>query len=329
MMPAPPLDFKLLKLFDEIYRTRSVTRTADALGQSQPTVSIWLARLREALHDTLFVRTRDGMQPTPRADELIDRVRTALAAIAAVTGEEPAFDPATSQRSFRIAMTDASHITILPALLSHLRLAAPGVKLEAENIDDATPTQLESGRADLAIGFIPSLEAGFYQQTLYAQDFVCLLSAKHPRIRETLTLREYRDGLHVSILSRSGYSVIDAAMREHQVARAVRLELPGFLGLATILSTSDLIATVPRTIGETLARIGALRLTACPVKIPTFLVKQHWHARYHNDAGSRWLRTVCATLFADPRRTAVGSSRGSVRRDAVRSRERAGRPRRP
>ncbi len=328
-MSVPPIDFKLLRLFDELYRTRSVSRAADALGQSQPTVSIWLARLREALHDTLFVRTRDGMQPTPRADELIDRVRAALAAVAAVTGEESAFVPATSQRSFRIAMTDASHITILPALLAHLRLTAPGVKLEAENIDDATPTQLESGRADLAIGFIPSLEAGFYQQTLYAQDFVCLLSTKHPRIRETLTLREYRAELHVSILSRSGYSVIDAAMREHQVTRAVRLELPGFLGLATILSTSDLIATVPRTIGETLARIGALRLTPCPMKIPPFLVKQHWHARYHNDSGSRWLRSVCAKLFVDPARRPVGAGHPSVRRDAARSRARASRPRHP
>ncbi len=328
-MAASPIDLKLLQLFDELYRSRSVSRAADALGQSQPTVSIWLSHLRRRFGDPLFVRTRSGMQPTPRADALIDRVRTALTAVDALVGGTAGFDPATSQRSFRIAMTDASHITILPALLAHTRRAAPGVTLEAEAIGDTTAAQLESGRADLAIGFIPDLEAGFYQQTLYAQDFVCLLSADHPRVKQTLTLRGYRTELHVSILSRSGYAVIDTALRAQKVTRTVRLELPGFLGLATILSTSDLIATVPRTIGETLARIGALRLAACPVKIPPFLVKQHWHARYHNDPGNRWLRAVCADLFADPRRTPVASARASLTRNGARAPRRVSPPRRP
>lgn len=303
--PTPPIDAKLLRLFDELYRTRSVSRAAEALGQSQPTVSIWLARLRKELRDPLFVRTGSGMLPTPRADELVDRVRQALEILNELAGGEPSFDPGTAKRSFCISMTDASHITILPRLLAHTRAAAPGVTLEAENIGEETARHLESGSADLAIGFIPGLEAGFYQQTLYAQDFVCLYSAQHSRVGASITLREYRAAPHVSILPRSGYSVIDAAMHAQKVEREVRLELPGFLGLATILSASDLVATVPRMIGETLARIGSLRLAPCPVRIEPFLVKQHWHARYHNDPGNRWLRSVCATLFADTRRTAV------------------------
>ncbi|MCC6194823.1 MAG: LysR family transcriptional regulator, partial [Burkholderiales bacterium] len=246
-----------------------------------------------------------GMLPTPRADGLIDRVRAALELLNGLAGGEPTFDPRTAKRSFGICMTDASHITILPRLLAHTRSAAPGVTLEADNIGDDTARQLESGEADLAIGFIPDLEAGFYQQTLYAQDFVCLYSSRHPRVGASLTLREYRAEVHVSILSRSGYSVIDAAMRAQKVEREVRLELPGFLGLATILSASDLVATVPRMIGETLARIGSLRLAPCPVKIAPFLIKQHWHARYHNDPGNRWLRSVCAALFADTSRAAT------------------------
>jgi DNA-binding transcriptional LysR family regulator len=75
------------------------------------------------------------------------------------------------------------------------------------------------------------------------------------------------------------------------------LELPGFLGLAAILSTTDLIATLPRHIGETLATMGGLRVHACPVPVPPFTVKQHWHARYHHEPGNRWLRGVVATLF--------------------------------
>jgi DNA-binding transcriptional LysR family regulator len=74
-------------------------------------------------------------------------------------------------------------------------------------------------------------------------------------------------------------------------------ELPGFLGLSAILSTTDLIAILPRHIGETLARAVGLRVLPYPFEIPGFTVKQYWHARYHHDAACRWLRGVCAELF--------------------------------
>ena len=75
------------------------------------------------------------------------------------------------------------------------------------------------------------------------------------------------------------------------------LELPGYLGLTVIVSSTDLLVTLPRQMGETLARIGNLRVLPCPFPIPPFSVKQHWHARYHHDAGNRWLRGLCAELF--------------------------------
>ena len=79
--------------------------------------------------------------------------------------------------------------------------------------------------------------------------------------------------------------------------RRVVLELPGFLGLGAIVSATDLLATLPRHTGETLAVANALRMYPCPVPVPSFTVKQYWHARYHHDGGNRWLRGVCADLF--------------------------------
>jgi DNA-binding transcriptional LysR family regulator len=81
------------------------------------------------------------------------------------------------------------------------------------------------------------------------------------------------------------------------VERRIILELPGFLGLAAVVSSTDLLATLPRHIGETLAHINDLRVLPCPVPIPSFTVKQHWHARFHNEPGNLWLRGVCASLF--------------------------------
>ena len=293
-----PVETALLVLFDEIYQTQSVTRAAEKLDLSQPTVSVWLAKLRRTLGDPLFVRTAGGMKPTPRAEALIGPARDALALLRGISGQPPAFDPAAARRVFRLCMTDASHITLLPRLLAHLRDIAPGVGLAVAPIDAATAHALESGDADLALGFVAGLESGFHEQALYTQDFVCLVSAHHPRLRDTLTLRDYRQEAHVAVLSSTSYPMVNAALKRLKIIRHVHLELPGFLGLAAIVSSTDLIATVPRTIGETLARAGEVRVLPCPVKLPTFSVKQYWHARFHHEPGHRWLRARCAQLFA-------------------------------
>lgn len=182
-----------------------------------------------------------------------------------------------------------------------MRALAPGVALEAGRIDGELARALQAGEADLAVGFLPWLDAGFYQQTLYAQDWICLASAKHPRVisesSEHWNMDVYQAEAHIGISSGTGHQLLDNAVALHHVTRQIRLELPGFLGLSAILSSTDLIATLPRHIGETLARAAGLRVLACPLAIPGFTVKQYWHARYHHDSANRWLRGVCAELF--------------------------------
>lgn len=295
---ALPRDARTLVLFDEIYRTQSMTRAAEQLGLSQPTASIWLSKLRRQWRDPLFVRTSAGMQPTPRADELIGPAREALNLLRRLAGGSADFDPARAQRIFRICMTDASHITILPQLLARIRSVGPDIRLEVANIAANTPQMLESGEADLAIGLIPGLESGFHEQSLYTQDFVCLVNARHPRIGDVFTARAYKEEAHIGILSSTSYTMLQSSLKRQRIERRVMLELPGFLGLATVVSSTDLVATVPRTIGETLARTGAIRVFPCPVRMPGFAVKQYWHDRFHHDAGHRWLRSLCVELFS-------------------------------
>lgn len=291
------LDPKLLRLFDVLYTTCSVTRAAEQLGQTQPTVSIWLGKLRQALDDPLFVRTAEGMAPTPLATELIAPARQALQALRQLSVGRAEFDPALVERRFRICMTDASHVTLLPHILAEVRALAPRITLEAALIDAGTARALQNGEADLAIGFLPWLDAGFYQQALYPQDWVCLVSAEHPRIGSRLSVEGYRAESHIAIGQGTGGALLQQALEHAGVQRRVALELPGFLGLQTIVSSTDLVATLPRHIGRTLAERGGLRVLDCPVPVPVFVVKQHWHERFHQDAANRWLRALCARLF--------------------------------
>lgn len=312
------LDLRQLQLFDLLYTTRSVTRTAELLEQSQPTVSISLGKLRRQLGDPLFVRTPFGMRPTPRADALVVQARELLESLRRLSQWEPQFVPATARRRFSICMTDASHITLLPQLLAHVRALAPLVRIDALSIDGNTAQALETGKADLAVGYIPWLRSGIYQHTLFPQDWVCLANRRHPRIGKTLSLKAYLEEEHVNILGGTGARVLESALDGARIRRDIALELPGFLGLDAILSTTDLIATLPRHIGETLAELGHLKVHSCPLPIPAFTVKQHWHARYHNDPGSKWLRATMAALFLQ--HTPKGAP-GAARNPATRRRQ--------
>lgn len=305
IQPNPNLDIRHLRLLDQLYATQSVSRTAEALGQGQPAISIGLGKLRTLLNDPLFVRTAQGMLPTPRVEALMPTVREILEGLERLAQLDQAFDAATAQRRFAICMTDDSHVTLLPRLLAHVRALAPGVTLAATRIDGDLANKLQSGVADLALGYLPWLDTGFYQHALYTQDWICLVNRQHPRIRcmakesvpENWNVSAYQREEHVSISAGTGVGLMEEAFQNQHITRRIGLELPGFLGLSAILSTSDLVATLPRQIGETLARSANLRALPCPVTIAPFTVKQYWHARFGRDTANRWLRGVCAGLF--------------------------------
>ena len=99
------IDLNLLVVFDAIYKARNLGTAGETMGLSQPAMSHALARLRSLFKDPLFVRLPRGLQPTPYADTIAPTVAQGIAAIRGVF-DEVGFDPASSRRIFRIAMTD-------------------------------------------------------------------------------------------------------------------------------------------------------------------------------------------------------------------------------
>ena len=114
-------------------------------------------------------------------------------------------------------------------------------------------------------------------------------------------MKQYRAEAHVAIAAGTGAQLLEQALVREHIEREVVLELPGFLGLGAIIQTTDLIATLPRHIGETLAKVNDLAIHPCPIPVEGFAVRQHWHARYHHEAGNRWLRGLVAQLFSSAR----------------------------
>ena len=293
------LDLEWLGVFVEVYKTQSVSRAALRLGIEQASASIMLGKLRRHFDDRLFTRTSAGMEPTPKAQSIYPDLLEALLRIEKARGQGGVFLPQQAEREFCICMTDISEMVLLPKLINHLQQSAPGLTLKADKMSPDSRRRLESGDIDLAVGFTPDLEAGFYQQALFAQNFVCLAASDHPRIRAKLTPRAFLAEGHIKVTaSGTGHSIVDKVLARHKLERRVVLLLPSFLGVARIVAQTEFLVIVPRLLGIALASQEKVQLLEPPVPLPPYKVKQHWHERFNADAGNIWLRQAMVGLFS-------------------------------
>jgi DNA-binding transcriptional LysR family regulator len=292
------LDIEWLGVFVEIHKTHNVSLAAQRLGIAQARASAILGKLRRHFGDVLFARTSRGMEPTPFAEGLFPDVSRCFERLSMPLGKRDTFAPQTASRQFRIGMTDISEIVMLPMLVNALRRLAPGVVVEAERISAQIPARLESGEVDLAVGYIPSLRAGYYQQTMFRQGFVCVASKQHPRIRERPTRQAFCREAHLVVTaSGTGHAIVGKEFAKRGMVRNVMLQVPSFLGVGTLVAGTELLATVPRKLGESLVEKEAVNMFQLPVELPTYAVSLHWHARFHADHGNIWLRKLIAQLM--------------------------------
>jgi DNA-binding transcriptional LysR family regulator len=292
------IDLKLLAVIGELHRTRSVSQAAERLDLSQSTISMSLAKLRKHFNDPLFVRTSTGMEPTPHATELIFMLQKAEILLQSALGHHVVFDPQQSDRVFRLQSTDIAQVTLLPKLMQRLKTIAPGIGIHLGRIAPDTSKLLESGDLDLAVGFIPPMGAGFCQQRLFKERFICAVRKGHPRIEKTLSVKQFEIETHLAIAtSGTGHGIVEKTLEAKKIRRTVGLTVPSFLGIATIITTSDYIAILPEKLGRHLASAANIQTLPLPFEVPPYYIMQHWHERYSQDPANRWLRTVMADLF--------------------------------
>ncbi len=295
------LDLKLLVAFEAMLGTRNVTAAADATGMTQPAMSTALGKLRKALDDPLFVRTSKGMEPTPFALELADPIRTALHLLRQTLNRDKHFDAATSTRTFRIVMTDIGERVFLPALLQRLSTVAPGVNLRTVQLPVKEMREaLESGEMDLAVGFIPDLSAGYYQQRLFNRSYVCITRTDHPDIGDTLSLKQYLAASHAIVSAPgTGHDVVERVLAEKGYKRRIALHVTHFLAIPLIVANTDLVVTIPTMLAESYLPAGNIKILTPPLKMPVYAIKQYWHERFHEDPANRWLRELFCEMFRD------------------------------
>lgn len=311
------LDLNLLRVFDVVMSERNVTRAADRLAMSQPATSNALRRLREATQDELFVPSPSGVTPTRHAETLWPTVRAALAELRDAFETQP-FDPRLDERSFTLAMADATAAVVVPPLLRVLDAAQARSALRFVPLATRDPRALlDRGDADLTLGFFPDLPAALAAEgdaatvrveRLWSCEYVCVMRRGHPlAAKRALSLDAYLSARHarVSFTGRA-HDYADEALARLGREREVMITVNQFHSAACVVRQSDLLTVLPRSFVPATGFADELTCKAMPLELPAIDVSLAWHRRHDDDPAQRWLR---ATL--EETATLVGGSGGA------------------
>ncbi|KZZ59647.1 hypothetical protein A3762_04520 [Oleiphilus sp. HI0125] len=291
------IDMNLFIVLDAIYSERKLTKAAEVLHITQPAVSNSLARLRAHFSDELFVRQSGQMVPTPLTENIIERVREALASLQSSLNEHDAFDPLQSTRTFRFSMNDTSEAYVLPRLMYVLQKEAPNIQIESYSIPRSDMVRaFSAGELDFALD-VPIINDSDLVNTPIADDrYVCVAHHEHPRIQGDLSLDQYMKEAHIHVSSRrKGGGQIDAVLARLGLQREIKLRIQHSRAASPIVAQTDMLLTIP----ESLTQGTELQILELPFAIPKLDWHLYWAQRHENDRAHQWMRERIFEVFGD------------------------------
>nr|WP_049768263.1 LysR family transcriptional regulator [Methylocella silvestris] len=310
------IDLNLLVALDALLTERSVTRAAARIGLKQSAMSHNLSRLRALFSDELMTRSPHGMRLTPRALSLIEPLRAALDQIEALVIRNEVFNPATSERIFRLGLPDSTEALRAPTLLAHLCEVAPHVRLRLFSIDSLKVLDdLDADRLDLAIGFGTFVDGQVHhkRRLLATDSYLCMFNAERIGLQPPISLEDYVRLPHVLTSLRKGErGVVDDALEALGLHRMVALTTPRFAAVPFLVRGAPVITTMHARLARYFAALLGLSLSPPPVDLPEVTISLLWHASYDRDPAHVWLRGVVTKLFATPDQFAGPARRASA-----------------
>jgi DNA-binding transcriptional LysR family regulator len=287
------VDLNLLVVFDALFDERSVSRAAERLAVTQPTVSGLLKRLRHTFSDQLFLRTSHGILPTPRAEALAGPVKQLLADAQSLVTPK-AFDPATAETTIKICGSDYLQYAVISPFGAAIRKVAPKMKVIVAPRPDANTLAglFARGEMDLCISAREVVLPDLTSRLLYRDRYICVARKNHPLKARRISVKQLCEFDHLLVdptgVSFSG--VVDTILRKSNYRRRVAIAVPTFHLLFDILGSDDFIAFVPA--GLLRKRTLDLKVFDTTLTLPAIEVLASWHPRLTGDAQHKWLREL-------------------------------------
>lgn len=314
-MRLSTLNLNQMVALDVLLAEGHVGRAASRMGVTQSAMSHTLKSLRQLLDDPLLVRVGNSMVLTPLAEEVKDRVRRGLAELESVVNGRTSFDPDSITDTFTLATNDGIASALSAPLFSELKRRAPRASLRIQLVDPEHPLeQLGSG---VDVSLLPPFAnlSGVATESLEPAGLEVVCRADHPVIKKRVTLSQYCRIPHAMLtLDGEGPGVVDHLLAEHGRERRVEARVPYLISLAEILSSSDLLASVPSPIARFFCSLWPLKRLPLPIPLepqPVFLC---WHPRFEAEPAHRFFREVVRTAT----RALVRDGRPSFEHSAAR-----------
>lgn len=286
------LDLNLLRVFCVVADAGSVTAAAARLYLTQPAVSAALRRLQQAVGAPLFVRQGRQLVLSSRGTALRARAQPHLTALIDAALAPARFDPATSERAFRLGIADAAEAWLLPRLLELLARRAPRIRLivtpvQFRNVGEA----LTNGSVDLAVTVADAMPASVRRQALFWGDFVCLFDRQRLKLKRKISERAYFEHEHVIVSYNADLRGIVEDLLQR--ARRTRCSVSSFANIAAIVENSELLATVPRLVASAaVAQRPRLGMAELPFKLSGAHTEMLWPSASDDDQACAFLRAA-------------------------------------
>lgn len=290
-MNIASINLNLMLSLDALLTERSVTRAAQRVGVTQSTMSYSLARLRELFDDPLLVRRAGALTLTPFAQQIAGRVEAGLSELRKVLSARQRFDPATTPRRFRVAVSDGFQTVALAPLLERMRVGAPLSDLVVRPLAEGSFEALAQGQLDAVIASRnerPGVKAGV--RDLMTFGYACIVRRGHPLAGRRLSISSYCELPHALVADDDDPGLVDRLLAPMARTRRVALRVPDFAGLGYVVAATDLVATIPEPIARRFAQLMPISVLRPPLALPTMHICLYYHPRQGDEAGSRWLR---------------------------------------
>lgn len=294
------LDLNLLIALDALLTERSITRAAERLNLTPSAVSSALARLRDYFEDELLVQVGRRMEPTPRAEGLHDAVRDVLVRIDSTIAAQPAFDPAATDRTFRIFMSDYTQMVLMPHVLALAAQQRCSAQFELLPQVANPQRNLERGEADLLIIPRGFLSPEHPDEVLYEEGFDCVLWRDSALAQGDFGFDRYTAAGHVVMQPQgsAGESFEGWFIRRYGMSRRVAVRTYGFAMLPALVVGTEYVATVHSRLARRFAACWPLVRRTPPFPLERMQQSMQWHKYRTQDPGLSWLRALMHTAAA-------------------------------
>ncbi|MBT2415532.1 LysR family transcriptional regulator [Streptomyces sp. ISL-12] len=290
---ADGLDLNLLRVFDALMQTGSVTGAAERLRLSTPATSRALARLRRSMGDEIMVRAGRGLVPTPFAQGAAGKVRRLIEDAAQLGVDGQGSDPASWQRMFTVRINDSLVPVLTPAVLASTRAEAPGISVRFVAEGTENSEALRDGTIDIDVGAGGHDAPDIHAQDICRDRYVAVVAAASRLGRaDGLTIDDLCALPHISASRRGRFrGPIDEALHALGRHRRVAAAVPSMTAAAALALEDDVIVPLPGLLARHLVSKGMpLRWHALPVLVPPVDISLRWHQRLDADRPTAWLR---------------------------------------